>query len=307
MVEIQALLTELCSQVRVLPLRYHVRSSCAELTVPLLRSVLGKALWTGYQETYRSVFRRDQQVGSGAQAYVLSGSADADPDAFVVTLTLVGNATGAAEAIDASFREAAAVGVGRHRAPLVVEACRGVRPDESPTTEPIEWPLSMAEWCGGGDPASAACRLDFHAPLRLQAHRTTASAQWSESRPLIAAPSFSNLVAAGLNRLASYLAGESRQQLQAARAELLRAAELAPCSAWRGRKTDVERWSASQQCELQLRGVTGSIELPDGAGAFWPLMAAARWLHLGKNTTHGLGAFEVVAIARTISRSAPLG
>jgi hypothetical protein len=138
MVEIQALLTELCSQVRVLPLRYHVRSSCAELTVPLLRSVLGKALWTGYQETYRSVFRRDQQVGSGAQAYVLSGSADADPDAFVVTLTLVGNATGAAEAIDASFREAAAVGVGRHRAPLVVEACRGVRPDESPTTEPIE-------------------------------------------------------------------------------------------------------------------------------------------------------------------------
>jgi len=21
----------------------------------------------------------------------------------------------------------------------------------------------------------------------------------------------------------------------------------------------------------------------------WPLLAAARWLHLGKNTTHGLG------------------
>lgn len=292
-----ALLTELCSQVRVLPSRYHVHCGYAELYAPLLRSVLGKALWGGEPETYRNVFRRDQESDSGGQGYVLSARRGEEPKSHAITLTLIGDATRAVEGVTASFREAAKAGVGSNREPLTIESCCGVRADGSLAAEPVEWPLSAAEWCGGADPASTACRLDFHVPLRLQAHRKAAGGGWSDSRPLITAPSFSNLVAAGLNRLACYLPDAARRELQGVRAELIMAAEQVPCSAWSGRATAVERWSASQQHELQLRGITGSIELPAGPGAFWPLMAAARWLQLGKNTTHGLGAFDVATLS----------
>ena len=51
--------------------------------------------------------------------------------------------------------------------------------------------------------------------------------------------------------------------------------------------------SARQDADLELRGVSGVLDLPEGPGELWPLLAAATWLHLGKATVFGLGQFEV--------------
>jgi hypothetical protein len=55
----------------------------------------------------------------------------------------------------------------------------------------------------------------------------------------------------------------------------------------------MRRWSAAQQAEVELHGVTGVMDLPEGPGELWPLLAAAGWLHLGKGTVFGLGRLEV--------------
>jgi hypothetical protein len=67
-----------------------------------------------------------------------------------------------------------------------------------------------------------------------------------------------------------------------------------PADAWQGRRLDLLRWSARQQAEIDLYGVTGVLDLPEGPGVLWPLLAAACWLHLGKGTTLGLGELQVL-------------
>ncbi|MEW6744994.1 MAG: CRISPR system precrRNA processing endoribonuclease RAMP protein Cas6 [Planctomycetota bacterium] len=44
---------------------------------------------------------------------------------------------------------------------------------------------------------------------------------------------------------------------------------------------------------MDLRGVCGMLELPDGPGELWPLLLAAQWLHVGKGTVMGLGRLDV--------------
>jgi hypothetical protein len=51
--------------------------------------------------------------------------------------------------------------------------------------------------------------------------------------------------------------------------------------------------AARQDAALELRGVCGVLDLPEGPGGLWPLLAAAAWLHVGKATAFGLGHFEV--------------
>src|SRR5436190_859080 len=54
--------------------------------------------------------------------------------------------------------------------------------------------------------------------------------------------------------------------------------------------------AARRQAEVELRGVSGCLDLPEGAGELWPLLAAAMWLHLGKGTTLGLGELQVLPL-----------
>jgi hypothetical protein len=55
------------------------------------------------------------------------------------------------------------------------------------------------------------------------------------------------------------------------------------------------RWSGRQQALIRMGGLLGSLALPlAGLEPFWPFLALAPWVHVGKGATMGLGAMRVV-------------
>jgi hypothetical protein len=56
------------------------------------------------------------------------------------------------------------------------------------------------------------------------------------------------------------------------------------------------RYSGPQQALLQMGGLLGSLSLPlVELGPFWPFLALAPWVHVGKGATMGLDAMRVTA------------
>ena len=63
------------------------------------------------------------------------------------------------------------------------------------------------------------------------------------------------------------------------------------------RWVDWRRYSSRQRTQMQLGGLLGSLQLSGpGLPALWPLIALGQWLHLGKNTSFGLGRYRVVPV-----------
>jgi hypothetical protein len=59
---------------------------------------------------------------------------------------------------------------------------------------------------------------------------------------------------------------------------------------------DWTRWSSRQQQHMKLGGLMGRFRLPNGALAdLWPLIWLGQYLHIGKNTSFGLGAYRIAA------------
>jgi hypothetical protein len=55
------------------------------------------------------------------------------------------------------------------------------------------------------------------------------------------------------------------------------------------------RWSGRQRALLRMGGLLGILTLPlTGLESFWPFLALAPWVHVGKGATMGLGAMQVV-------------
>lgn len=55
------------------------------------------------------------------------------------------------------------------------------------------------------------------------------------------------------------------------------------------------RYSSRQHAHMQLGGLLGRLRLSGpGLASLWPLIALGQWLHLGKNTSFGLGRYRVV-------------
>jgi CRISPR-associated endoribonuclease Cas6 len=56
------------------------------------------------------------------------------------------------------------------------------------------------------------------------------------------------------------------------------------------------RWSGRQQALLKMGGLLGALSLSlAGLEPFWPFLALAPWVHVGKGATMGLGALRVTA------------
>jgi hypothetical protein len=54
------------------------------------------------------------------------------------------------------------------------------------------------------------------------------------------------------------------------------------------------RWSGRRQALIRMGGLLGSLSLPlTGRESFWPFLALAPWVHVGKGATIGLGAMRV--------------
>jgi len=126
--------------------------------------------------------------------------------------------------------------------------------------------------------------LRFDLPVRL-----------IRKKRLLQAPTFADVVLAALRRIA-LLAGleRSTEYRDIVRATRQQAAAVVT-KPWRGERQDLVRWSAAQQREVELFGVTGVLELPQGPGMLWPLLAAAQWCHLGKGTVFGMGGLQITS------------
>ena len=62
------------------------------------------------------------------------------------------------------------------------------------------------------------------------------------------------------------------------------------------RWSDWRRWSGRQQQLVPMGGLLGALSLPlRGLEPFWPFLALAPWVHVGKGATMGLGAMRVAA------------
>jgi hypothetical protein len=269
-------LTAVLGQLPVRAWRLHLETPGVQATVSMLRGVWGAALKFLAEPVYTRAF----DVGpDDAPRYVLRPADAAVRPAPAVEFLLFGAPDATTdEAFWAAWDLACQRGLGPNRIPFRITSARPLAWDGTPlrvsrtqpgfVLAPLPWPLAS--------PADG-CRLEFPAPLRLMRHRR-----------LIDQPALPDLVIAALRRIHA-LAGAPAEPLWADRAAWLDLARRIPSRTWVGHRLDLVRYSGSQQRELEMHGVTGSLDLPGGPGPLEPLLAAATWLHLGKGTVLGLG------------------
>lgn len=71
--------------------------------------------------------------------------------------------------------------------------------------------------------------------------------------------------------------------------EFLEYVETIPYVPWQGERYTMRRYSGRQNSDIDLDGMVGSLQFPQGTKALWLLLKLAEQLHLGKTTTLGLG------------------
>lgn len=220
---------------------------------------------------------------------------------FAFDLVLVESASSALAALVGAVRRLEATGLGDARTVerggrsgrirlASVEALHGEAPE-------VVWrpgrrlpqPGPAPAWLGGAPcPAAEALRLTFTSPVRLKVG----------GRPC-AAPSLVDLVRALARRVTAFARLHGRfddalqQQLHAA-IDLARGLDVHEA---RFTPAVRERYSARQGRRIPLEGVLGRLVVGAGWEPLWPLLDAGRLLHVGKNATHGLGAYRLEAAA----------
>lgn len=272
-------MTALLDRVAIRAWRLLLTTPQVTATVPMLRGVWGRALRHVDAEAYRQVFAPAGAAHRRLPRYILRPALPDPTTAPAVEWILLGVAESLEPVLWRAWDIASGMGLGPTRAPFAIRERVPLGPgNEGTRSEAKRWRLSEAAWPLAGEPASTPCRLHFLAPVRLIRRGT-----------LIEAPGLADIATAAARRAAG-LAGEDRGEPYR---NLIRGVqhEAAGLTAgpWRGERSDLVRWSAAQQREIDLYGVTGGLELPVGPGRLWPLLAAAGWTHIGKGTVFGLG------------------
>jgi hypothetical protein len=133
--------------------------------------------------------------------------------------------------------------------------------------------------------AALELRLRFHTPLRLQDNGRALGPQDLRPRTLL-----SQLLRRTGLMLELHL---DHTQTPYNASALLTGAQDVTDDRSQLRWQDWTRYSARQKQEMHLGGVIGDWTLRGtGLAPFLPWLHVARWLHLGKNATMGMGAFE---------------
>lgn len=65
------------------------------------------------------------------------------------------------------------------------------------------------------------------------------------------------------------------------------------------------RYSQRQRREMQFSGLVGRWTLQGDLNPFWPLLYLGQWLHVGKNTTFGLGRYAIVSPQMSAAEATP--
>lgn len=238
--------------------------------------------------------------GTEAAAYLLR-PAPPDPQfAPAIEWILIGDATQHDFTLCRAWDIASGLGLGPQRLRFHLRRTVVLRPDGQTVDHAAPWPLSDVQWRAQAHTPGLSsgrqlpdepvrerapdepCRLVFPAPLRLLVRKQ-----------LIETPTLADLVVAAGRRVKAYLPAGLRADWDTLCRQALDVARGTPAAAWQGARLDLHRYSGRQHAELELRGVAGYLDLPQGPGELWPLLAAAHWLHLGKGTVMGLGQLVV--------------
>jgi hypothetical protein len=279
-------LRETLRHIWILPRRLTVDTGSVLATVPMLRGVWGAALHDLDRQVYVDVFHEDGAANDGATRdglprYVLR------PVSYetAVEWILIGRlAIRQDPKLMLAWGMAMQRGLGASREPFRVSAVRGLRPEGTLSVRPRPWRLSEAAWPLRGDPERTPCRLMFPTPLSLL-----------RQGKLVHAPTLKDLVIRAGWRIESFLPASQRESWRERRGAAIELAARVVAEPWQGQRLDLQRYSARQDREFQVHGVCGCLDLPEGPGPLWPLLAALQWLHLGKSTIVGLGQLQVVA------------
>lgn len=266
--------------IRVLPRRLSLCTPGVEPTVPMLRGAWGAALHRIDSAAYAKVFGPED---GELPLYLMRAGPPIPRESPCIEHILLNGAIECDLSLLKAWMQACDAGLGPRRDPFFIRGytldAMGVR---SETDSP--WPLSDARYPVPGEPDLVPVTLRFPLPLRIL-----------RAGKLVAAPALPDIVASIARRVGSLLHPSFHDSWRQVSRDCLEAARGILTEEWIGGPLDAWRWSARQQAEVQLRGVAGSLELPDGPGPLWPLLAAASWIHLGKGTVFGMGQLFIEA------------
>ena len=132
-------------------------------------------------------------------------------------------------------------------------------------------------------------KLQFLTPLRMKADGQLVTPEGFTFRTL-----FSSL----LRRISLLTAFHSDIPLETDFAGLTRAAEAIPLAHRELRWHDWTRYSSRQDSLMQLGGLLGMVTFDShDLAPFWPYLWLGQWTHAGKNTSMGLGKYEIIETA----------
>jgi hypothetical protein len=272
--------------VRIAAWRMGLASSARDVSLPILRGAFGAALHDLSSIAYEEVFRAEEQ--DAAPAYLLRRSGHRLPDRALFEMVLFERALPHLDVVLTAMQLAGERGLGRDRRPFVVERLAWLdalgRPAQALAREEA-FALDRCSWPLAGNPATTPCRLLFPEPVRIL--RTGVLQEQLTLR---------DIAVAGFRRLGGLAQPEHRPLARALQETGLDAADGTASQTFVGSAGSVGRWSATQQQFIELRGVTGHIDLPDGPGGLWRLLTALQWIHCGKATVVGLGRLVVLPI-----------
>jgi len=284
---LDATLAALVREVRVSACRLLLETPHVEASVPMLRGVWGRALHHLDRDLYNRLFIGEGPAHNRIPLYLMRPAPPDAETAPALDLIAFNISSEDAGGLVRAWDVAQGMGVGKSRTPFRVRGLmplthEGVGYETDKIALPNSWPLSIAQY---PDYGKSGCRLTYTSPLRLMSRGY-----------LIEEPSLVDIAAAAFRRL--YSLGKANKNWgyrDTAQAVHAAAVEI-PSAPWNGDRIEFVRWSGSQDREINLHGVTGSIDLPAGLGPLACLMGATAWTHIGKGTVFGLGGVVITPL-----------
>jgi hypothetical protein len=209
---------------------------------------------------------------------------------LTVGLTIIGDSIDFLPYWAYAFQRAGELGIGRGRGRFVpteitqeialgAESWECVWQPGATTAAPLE-PVASAF----PEPPSAL-EIELLTPLRIKRR-----GEWVTAAGFTAAEFLYHLCSR-LDRLVTQFGPGGANRFWEAHRAQVEALPPAPCDL---RWHDWTRWSSRQQQHMKLGGLLGHFRVPaDALPDLWPLLWLGQYLHLGKNTSFGLGAYRV--------------